>query len=88
MHIAIVRLGTVMGKLGRSRSGVYADLARGLLTRQVSLSRRTVGWPLHEVDAIARGRIAGLSEAQLQVLVDRLHSQRQARPIQEGGTHD
>jgi prophage regulatory protein len=62
---------------GKTRSPWYDDIARGLMTRPVKLSRRAVGWPAEECKAINAARIAGLSEAEIRALVDKLHAKRQ-----------
>ena len=73
---AIWRLPQALAETGKTRSPWYDDIARGLMTKPVKLSRRAAGWPSDEVQAITRARIAGLPENAIRALVDKLHKQR------------
>lgn len=72
----IWRLPQALSESGKTRSPWYQDIARGLMTRPVKLSRRAAGWPADEVKAITQARIAGLTEDAIRKLVDRLHAKR------------
>ncbi len=75
----LIRLPAVLAKTGRTRSPLYADIARGLFTKPVSVGgQRAVGWPVAECDAIVSARIAGHSDKQISELVERLHEARKA----------
>jgi prophage regulatory protein len=47
----------------------YEQIARGLMPPGIALGERSVGWPAHELDAIAAARIAGKTEDELRALV-------------------
>lgn len=68
----------VAARNNRCLASLYRDIDAGVLTRPVSLGLRAVGWPEHEIAAIARARIAGASQAELRELVNRLHAEREA----------
>jgi len=72
----IWRLPQALAETGKTRSPWYQDIQRGLMTRPVKLSQRAAGWPADEVRAVTSARIAGLNEASIRKLVDRLHAQR------------
>ncbi len=63
---------------GGSRSQLYADMAKGLWTRPVKISGRAVGIPSEEVVALVKARVAGHSDEQVRVLVEKLHEARVA----------
>jgi len=65
-------------KLGISRSLYYDQVSKGLITKPVALGVRAVGWPSSEIDAIARARIAGKSDAEIRDLVMQLEAARKA----------
>ena len=73
---AIWRIDQALAASGKTRSPWYQDIARGLMTRPVKISRRAAGWPSDEIRAINAARIAGLSEDAIRKLVDKLHAQR------------
>lgn len=76
MRIRFERLHEVMRGDGKSRSTVYADVARGTFPRPVRIGVRAVGWPVHETEAVRAARLRGASEDELRALVARLHAQR------------
>lgn len=76
MHHTILRLSGTSAALGDSRSTVYRHVDDELLTRQIRLGRRCVGWPAHEIEAIAAARIAGWTDDQIRGLVRRLTAAR------------
>jgi predicted DNA-binding transcriptional regulator AlpA len=73
----IWRLKQALAATGKTRSPFYNDIAHGLMTRPVKLSRRAAGWPSHEVIAINRARIAGSPDDKIRALVEKLHADRQ-----------
>ena len=72
----LIRLPNVLERIGKSRSGTYADIASGLLTTPVRIGLRAVAFPEHEIDAVVAARIAGRSQDEIRELVSRLHAQR------------
>jgi prophage regulatory protein len=75
--MALFRVARAMIETGKSRSALYADVQRGLMVRPVPLSRMAVAFPSEELDAINKARIAGASDDQIRMLVERLHAARQ-----------
>jgi prophage regulatory protein len=76
--VLIARLPRVIAHYSKSRSAIYADVKSRLLTRPVRLGERSVGWPLHEIDAIISARIAGKSASEIRKLVAELEAARVA----------
>lgn len=75
----ILRLPEVRSALGQaSKATIYNRIAAGLLPQPVSLGPRMVGWPSLEIEAIIAARIAGATDADVRVLVARLHAERHA----------
>lgn len=74
----ILRLPTVKAQTGYSRSTVYLRIAQGLFVKPVRLGDRAVGWPAGDVAALNAARIAGKSDADIRVLVDKLQAARTA----------
>lgn len=72
----LMRLEAACQATGKSRSGLYADCARGLMTRPIKIGARAAAFPVYEVEAINAARIAGASDAQLRDLVGRLEADR------------
>ncbi len=46
------------------------------LKNTVSLGANSVGWPLHEIDAIIAARVAGKSDDEIRLLVSELETAR------------
>lgn len=62
------------GKDARAQFGIasstfYEWITRGLMPPGIALGWRSVGWPAHELDAIAVARIAGKTEDEIRALV-------------------
>jgi prophage regulatory protein len=76
MSLTILRLPGVRARYPKSRSSLYADIARGLFVPPIALGPRCVGWPAHEVEAILEARVAGASTDMLKHLVRNLVAQR------------
>lgn len=72
------RMKDVKKIFGLSRTVIYARMHAGLLTKQVRLGSRAVGWPAHEIEMIADAFVAGLSNDEIKLLVAQLHSGRKA----------
>ncbi len=77
MSNTLLRLPTVKGRCGYSRSTIYLRIAQGLWTRPVSLGARSVAWPEREVLALNAARIAGRTDMQIRTLVGELHAARE-----------
>lgn len=85
MKRSILRLPSVQQRIGKSRSTIYSDVARGLFTRPVKSGPRCAGWPDDEVDAVINARIAGADDDAIRALITRLHEARAARRYLPGG---
>jgi len=72
----ILRLSSVIERLGKTRSPLYADIQAGLFVRPIKLGLRAAGWPESEVERVIQARIAGASDEHLRDLVKRLHAKR------------
>ena len=79
MQYQILRRPEVAKSFGASRSSTFEWQNRGLLTRPIQLSIRMVGWPASEIAAIIEARVAGKSETEIKLLVERLHAARAAQ---------
>ncbi|MDA8129662.1 MAG: AlpA family phage regulatory protein [Betaproteobacteria bacterium] len=67
--ITIKRAKDARAQFGIGNSTFYEWQEKGLMTPGVPLGARAVGWPAHELDAIAAARIAGKSEDEIRALV-------------------
>ena len=77
--LIIKRAKDARGQFGIAQSTFYEWIARGLMTPGIALGWRSVGWPAHELDAIAGARIAGKTEDEIRALVrDLIASRAQA----------
>jgi prophage regulatory protein len=56
-------------QFGIAQSTFYDWQERGLMTPGIALGVRSVGWPAHELDAIAAARIASKTEDEIRALV-------------------
>jgi prophage regulatory protein len=77
MRFTLLREQAVRAESGTSRSKMYDDIARGLWTKPVKISRAS-GWPAYEVEALNAARIAGKSDEEIHQLVERLESARKS----------
>ena len=59
-------------QFGIAQSTFYDWQERGLMPPGIPLGVRSVGWPAHELDAIAAARIASKSEDEIRALVQDL----------------
>jgi prophage regulatory protein len=56
-------------QFGIAQSTFYDWQDRGLMPPGIALGIRSVGWPAHELDAIAAARISGKSEDEIRAIV-------------------
>lgn len=70
--ITFLRLPDVLRHRGDKKSSTYQAIADGLFTPPIKIGPRASAWPDHEVEAIARARIAGKTEDEIRALVARL----------------
>ncbi len=78
MQNSLVKLPVVLQARGRSRSGHYDEIKKGLFTPPVHISARSVAWPAYEVNALNAARIAGKSEEEIRALVVKLIADRKS----------
>lgn len=55
--IKLIRLKTVLEKLGIARSSFYAGVAEGRFPRPIRLTERTAAWLESEIDDLIRQKI-------------------------------
>lgn len=72
----ILRMPAVRAAFGFSRSTIYLQIKKGLLTKPVHLTKRTTVWPASEISAILEARIAGKTDEEIQTLVVDLENKR------------
>ena len=65
----IKRARDARAQFGIAQSTFYEWVHKSLMTPPIALGVRSVGWPAHELDAIAAARIAGKSEDEIRALV-------------------
>ena len=93
----IMRLRATLKERARSSSSHYRDIQDGLFTKPVSLGKKSVGWPVDEINILNAAHITGLSEGEIQQLVEDLHAKRKTalsraieassfQPVNEGAT--
>lgn len=78
MNNTILRLPEVIAQSGYSRSTIYLRISQGLWTRPVNLGARCVGWPAEEVNKLNAARIAGHTDTEIRLLVEKLELARKA----------
>ena len=77
MHtIKILRWPEALERLGISESSYRNGIADGTLPTPIQLCARAVGIPEHELNQVIRARIAGLPDADIRKLVERIHAER------------
>jgi len=57
MAIRIIRLPTVIEKIGKPRSSIYRMIQEGIFPKQIKLGARSVGWLESEIDEWIKQRI-------------------------------
>ena len=62
--------------MGKTRSTLYRDIQKGVLTKPVSIGGDRVAWPANEIQAINQARIAGKSDDEIMALVIELEALR------------
>lgn len=73
---SLLRIQSVMQKLGNSRSLIYKLITNGLFPPPIKYGSRMSVWPETEVDAIICARIRGESDDELKALVNNLIEKR------------
>lgn len=77
MPFEIFRTAVARKRLGLSHGGFFEHRKKGLITDAIPLGKRARGYPSDEIEAIARARVAGWTDAQVAELVIELVGQRQ-----------
>lgn len=80
--ISLSRIKRASGITGLPRSSIYAAVSKGTFPAPVHPSPGTSAWPDHELDAMNRATLAGMSEDEKRDLVKRLHAARIAGAVQ------
>lgn len=81
MIITLLKKPAVLEERGCSHSQLYREIKGKLMTPGIPKGRRQVAWPAHEVDAINRAEISGMTIDERKALVRQLVAQRaQMRP--------
>ncbi|MER2518440.1 MAG: AlpA family phage regulatory protein [Candidatus Accumulibacter phosphatis] len=79
MKNSLLRAPAVLRARGRSHSGHYDDIKKGLFTHSVKIGPRAVGWPAAEVDTLNAARIAGKTDDEVRDLVAKLEAARKVQ---------
>ena len=74
--VRILRLAEVLERYGKKETATRDAIAAGLFPSFVQLGGRCIGLPEHELEQIIRARIAGLPDADIRKLVERIHADR------------
>ena len=74
--IRILRLPAALERLGMGETSYRTAMAEGLVPKVVLMGARSVGIPEHELNQVIRARIAGLPDADIRKLVERIHGDR------------
>lgn len=75
-NLKILRLPDALARLGISETTYRTGMANGLFPKLVSLGPRAVGIAEHDINQIARARIAGLPDDELRKIVNKIHTER------------
>lgn len=76
----LIRAPEVTKRLGhKCLASTYNDVRNGLVTKQLPIGVRAVGWPLGEIEALAEARSVGVSTDGIRAMVDSLHAKRSER---------
>jgi len=78
---SMIRQPAAAKALGRPTTSFYEDIKKGLITKPVKLSERSVAWPQLEIQALQQARIAGKTPDEIRQLVSKLMADR----ANEGG---
>ena len=79
--LTILRRKQVESETGYCRSTIYHRISQGLFVKPVRLGARAVGFPAGEVTALNAARIAGKSDADIRLLVQRLEAARSVAAV-------
>ncbi|MGZ8184414.1 MAG: helix-turn-helix transcriptional regulator [Methylobacter sp.] len=77
--IRLLRLPAVKQATGKSRTTIYRDIQKGLMSRAVKIGGDRSAWPANEIEAINKARIAGKSDDEIKKLVVSLEAARVAQ---------
>lgn len=80
MPIKMLRRRSVSERTGKGNSTIYEEIKQGLFVSPVAISKRSVAWPEHEVDAINAARINGKNDEEIRSLVIKLEAARKDPP--------
>jgi len=72
----LLRRPVVEQATGNSRSTIYRNIQKGLLTSPVQIGGDRVAWPQNEIVALNQARIAGKSDEEIKQLVIELEAAR------------
>lgn len=75
---ALLRLPSVIERVGLRRTAIYERIGCGLLPAPIKLGARASVWPASEIEACNEAIIRGKSTEEIKALVRRLHAQRSA----------
>lgn len=85
---AMDRLESAERLTGKKRSLIYVEMGDGLFPPAVKIGERSVAWPRHELEALNAARAAGLPDAEIRALVQRLVADRAKRFLKLTGHLD
>jgi prophage regulatory protein len=71
-----LRIPVTLKRIGRSRSGLYADIKAELFPAPVHIGLRTVAYPDYEIDLMNAATVAGKSPEEIRELVAALMAAR------------
>jgi len=74
--VELIREPAAREALAETDGGFNAKRRLGLVPQPVAISERCVAWPLAELKAVTRARVAGMPPEYIRLLVQGLHAQR------------
>lgn len=74
--LTLIRLPETLKLCAQKRASFYAALKSGLYPPAISIGARSVAWVKAEVEAVLKARIAGKSEEEIRILVNKLKENR------------
>jgi len=78
-YMRLLRIKEVSKVTGLSVSSIYKQVRLGNFPKNIKITSRAIGWPEEEVLKINEGRVAGLSDSEIQELVDNIEASRKNR---------
>jgi len=78
-YMRLLRIKEVSKVTGLSVSSIYKQIRLGNFPKSIKITSRAIGWPEGEVLKINEGRVAGLSDSEIQELVDNIEASRKNR---------